>query len=160
MRAYLGLGANLGDPHSTLAAVPRVLESRSILVTNASRIFGTEPVGGPAQPDYLNQALEVTTVLGARELLDACRAVEFAFGRDRVREVRHGPRTLDIDVLAIEGMVIEEPGLIVPHPRLAERAFALVPLAEIAPDLDVGLGRTVTSLLVALGDIRGVQVIR
>ncbi|GAC1420427.1 MAG: 2-amino-4-hydroxy-6-hydroxymethyldihydropteridine diphosphokinase [Actinomycetota bacterium] len=160
MRAYLGLGANLGDAHTTLLAVPRALESRSVITTNASRIFLTEPVGGPPQPHYLNQVVEITTTLEPRELLDACHAVEFAFGRDRATEVRNGPRTLDIDVLAIEGMIVDEPGLVVPHPRLHERAFALVPLAEVAPDLEVAPGRTVTSLLVALRELRGVQVNR
>ncbi|MHB8513075.1 MAG: 2-amino-4-hydroxy-6-hydroxymethyldihydropteridine diphosphokinase [Actinomycetota bacterium] len=158
MRAYLGLGANVGDTRETLSSVPNVLRSRSVIVTDASRLFVTTPVGGPPQPEYLNQALEISTVLSPRELLEACKAVEFAFGRDRATESRNGPRTLDIDVLAIEGTKIDEPDLRVPHPRLHERAFALVPLAEIAPDLQIGDLGTVTSLLVSLSDTSGVRV--
>ncbi|HEX9697679.1 MAG TPA: 2-amino-4-hydroxy-6-hydroxymethyldihydropteridine diphosphokinase [Actinomycetota bacterium] len=161
MRAYLGLGANLGDPARTLASVPAALKGRSITVTNASRVFVTKPVGGPdGQPDYLNQVIEITTMCPPREVFDACRAIEFANGRarDRSDEVPDGPRTLDMDFLAIDGgAVVEERDLVVPHPRLHERAFVLVPLAEIAPDLEIPGRGTVTALLVALGDNSGVH---
>lgn len=162
MRAYLGLGANIGDTRSTLEAVPAALSSRSVTVTAASRIFRTDPVGdgsqpGP-QPDYLNQVLEVSTVLPARELLDACRSIEFAFGRDRSSGVRNAPRTLDIDLLFIEGFEVNERDLVVPHPRMHERAFVLVPLAELAPELQIGSHGTVTRLLMSLGSTTGVSV--
>jgi 2-amino-4-hydroxy-6-hydroxymethyldihydropteridine diphosphokinase len=158
MRAFLGLGANLGDSEQTLAAVPAALRARAILVTNASRMFRSAPVGGPAgQPDYVNQVLEIRTLCSPRELLEACHAIEFAFGRDRSVEERHGPRTIDLDILAIKGQTVDQPDLIVPHPRLPERAFVLVPLAEIAPELEIPPHGTVTSLLVALGDTSGVR---
>ncbi len=159
MRAYLGLGGNLGDPAATLAAVPDALRARAVNVTNASRVFVTAPVGGPpGQPDFLNQALEVSTMCLPFELLDACRSIEVAFGRNRRAEEKNGPRTLDIDILAIEGTTIAERTLTVPHPRLHERAFALVPLAEIAPELEVPGHGTVAGLLVALNDVDGVRL--
>lgn len=123
-------------------------------------MFRTAPQGGPAgQPDFVNQVLEVRTLCSPREVLEASRAVEFAFGRDRPVEERHGPRTLDIDLLAIEGETVNEPDLVVPHPRLHERAFVLVPLAEIAPELEIPPNGTVTSLLVAVGDTSSVRPI-
>lgn len=159
MRAFLGLGANLGDARQTILAVPAALHSRSIFTANASRLFLTTPVGGPdGQPDFVNQVLEVTTMCSARELLVAVRAVEFAYGRDRVRE-KDVPRTLDIDVLVIEGATIDDHDFIVPHPRMHERAFVLVPLAEIAPDLEIPARGTVASLLVAIADTSGVRPI-
>ncbi|HVL90573.1 MAG TPA: 2-amino-4-hydroxy-6-hydroxymethyldihydropteridine diphosphokinase [Actinomycetota bacterium] len=164
MRAYLALGANLGDRAATLASVPAALLGRSIFVTNASRVFETTPVGGPDdQPDYLNQVLEIQTMCSPREVLDACRAVEFAHGRERDRrgEPKNEPRTLDIDFLAIDGgETIDDHDLIVPHPRLHERAFVLVPLAEIAPDLEIPGHGTVTALLVGLNDTDGVRPVQ
>lgn len=160
MRAYLALGANLGDRAATLASVPAALRGRSIFVTNASRVFETTPVGGPDQPNYLNQVLEIQTMCSPREIFDACRAVEFAHGRPRDRrdEPKNEPRTLDIDFLAIDdGQTVDEPDLTVPHPRLHERAFVLVPLAEVAPDLEIPGRGTVTALLVALDDTSGVR---
>ena len=152
MRAYLGLGSNLGDRARTLESVPAALRSRSIHVTDSSRIFETVAVGEPeGQPDFLNQVLEITTVCSPREVFEACRAIEFAHGRGRWPQDRVGPRTLDIDLLAIDGETINDYDLIVPHPRLHERAFVLAPLAEVAPDLEIAGHGTVASLLVSLG---------
>lgn len=145
MRAYLGLGSNQGDRAASLSAALGELERRGVRIVARSAVYETDPVGGPSQPDYLNQVVEVETSLDPRTLLGLCHETEVALGRDRARETRWGPRPIDLDILAIEGVSVEEPGLTIPHPRLAERAFALVPLAEIAPDLELpGLGKVST----------------
>lgn len=155
--AYLALGSNLGERRETLErAIERMGSFARVLAR--SRVFETAPVGGPpGQPRYHNQVVCVETDLGARELLERCLEVERALGRDRATEVRWGPRTLDVDLLLYGAETIDEPGLAVPHPRLAERAFVLVPLAEIAPDVVVpGRGRA-ADLLRALGRIESVE---
>jgi 2-amino-4-hydroxy-6-hydroxymethyldihydropteridine diphosphokinase len=134
-RAYVGLGANLGDRESTLrAAVDAVSAEEGIEVVSVSTLRETEPVGVGEQPRFLNGAVELETTLTARELLDRLLAVEQRFGRIRIPG-EHGPRTLDLDLLLYGDEVIDEPGLAVPHPRLHERRFVLEPLAELAPGL-------------------------
>ena len=142
-RAYIGLGANLGDRESTLARALELLDAEpSIEVTEVSGLRETEPWGPVAdQPRFLNGVAAVETGLGPRELLDRLLAVERSLGRTRDGP-RYGPRTLDLDLLLYGGEVVDEPGLRVPHPLLAERRFVLEPLAELAPDLVVpGAGR-------------------
>ena len=130
VRAFLGLGSNLGDRWANLRGAFRALPD----VVNVSSIYETDPVGGPAgQGPYLNGVVELATECSARQLLEAGAAAEAAAGR--VRIVRWGPRTLDVDVLWIDGVTVSEPDLVVPHPRLWKRAFVLVPLAELAPDV-------------------------
>lgn len=157
MRFLLGLGSNLGDRRAMLEAAVRGLEARGASVTKRSSVYETDPVGGPpGQPQYLNQAVAVSAPFGARRMLEVVQDVESSLGRAREHEVRWGPRAIDIDILAGDESA-SDADLIVPHPRLAERAFVLVPLAEIAPDLDLpGLGR-VRDLLAALGDAAGVR---
>jgi 2-amino-4-hydroxy-6-hydroxymethyldihydropteridine diphosphokinase len=134
-RAYVGLGANLGDRESTLrAAVDALSAEEGIEVVSVSTLRETEPVGVGEQPRFLNGAVELETTLTARELLDRLLAVEERFGRVRVPG-QHGPRTLDLDLLLYGDEVIDEPELHVPHPRLHERRFVLEPLAELAPGL-------------------------
>lgn len=129
-RAFLGLGSNLGDRWAALRGGVDALPD----VVAVSSVYETDPIGGPAgQGPYLNAVAELATQRTARQLLEASAAAEAAAGR--VRTVRWGPRTLDVDVLWVDGVTVDEPDLVVPHPRLWERAFVLVPLAELAPDL-------------------------
>jgi 2-amino-4-hydroxy-6-hydroxymethyldihydropteridine diphosphokinase len=134
-RVVIGLGSNVGDRLANLdGAVARLRADRSMHVLRRSPVYETAPVGGPPQGDYLNAAVLVVTSLDAREILDRALAVEQEMGRVRSDETRWGPRTIDLDVLWIEGEAIDEEGLEVPHPRLHERAFALRPLLDIAAD--------------------------
>ena len=129
-RAFLGLGSNLGDRLAHLRAAVAALPD----LVATSPVYETDPVGGPLDQDaFLNLVAELHTDRGPRELLEVCRALERA--ADRVREVRWGPRTLDVDVLLVEGVTVDEPDLQVPHPRMWERRFVLAPLADLAPDL-------------------------
>ena len=128
-RAFLGLGSNLGDREEFLreavAAIPDV--------TAVSRLYETAPVGGPEQGRYLNVVVQLDTARSPRELLEICREREAV--AERRREVRWGPRTLDVDVLWVDDVTVDEPDLVVPHPRMFERAFVLMPLRDLAPDL-------------------------
>ena len=144
MRAALGLGSNMGDRARHLR---RALDGLRGLgeVTAVSRFHETEPLGGPPQGAYLNAAVLLDTALDAHALHDATLRLERQAGRTRTE--RWGPRTLDIDLLLLDDLRIDEPGLAIPHPRLAERLFVLAPLREIAPDWVVpGLGLSVESL--------------
>jgi 2-amino-4-hydroxy-6-hydroxymethyldihydropteridine diphosphokinase len=138
-RAYLGLGSNLGDRRVLLRQAIDALDWGDISVAERSSIYETTPVGGPeGQPDFLNQVIAVDTTLDARGLWERCSGVEAALGRSRDHEPRWGPRALDLDLLIFGDEVIVDPGLIVPHPRGHERAFVLIPLAEIAPGVRIG----------------------
>ena len=130
MRAYLGLGSNLGDRWSILREAVAALPDLS----EVSPVYETAPVGGPAdQPPYLNLVVALDTALTPRELLQLANRLEAAAGRVRVE--RWGPRTLDVDVLLVGDLVVDEPDLQVPHPRMGERLFVLVPLADLDPAL-------------------------
>ena len=128
-RAFLGLGSNLGDRAAQLRAAVAALDD----VVAVSPVYETDPVGGPEQGAFLNLVVELDTTLDARGLLGECRRLETAAAR--VRLERWGPRTLDVDVLWVDGEVVDEPDLQVPHPRMGERRFVLAPLADLAPDL-------------------------
>ncbi len=154
-RAYLGLGSNLGDRLGNLSGAVRGLEERGVRVLRSSRVYETDPVGGPPQPDYLNAVVEVEAPGSARDLLDACLAVEEEMGR--VRDERWGPRVVDIDVLTFGGEEIDEPGLRVPHPRMHERGFVLIPLLELDADPPLPGGRRAHRIrlgALALGGVR------
>lgn len=130
MRAFLGLGSNLGDRHARLL---RAVEGLPDLVA-VSSLYETEPVGGPpGQGPYLNLVVELDTELGPRDLLEVARRLETEAGRQRGQ--RWGPRTLDVDVLLVGDEVVADEDLVVPHPRMWERRFVVAPLAELAPDL-------------------------
>ncbi|RUU86373.1 2-amino-4-hydroxy-6-hydroxymethyldihydropteridine diphosphokinase [Mesorhizobium sp. M7A.F.Ca.MR.176.00.0.0] len=146
---YLSLGGNLGDPAKSMGAALRMLDADAdTRVTGVSSLYRTPPWGKLDQPDFLNAAAEISTVLAPRALLDLCLDAERKL--KRVREERWGPRLIDIDILVFGDRVIHETGLEVPHPRMLERAFVLAPLAEIAPGLVVS-GRSITDRLVAVG---------
>ncbi|MGD0912525.1 MAG: 2-amino-4-hydroxy-6-hydroxymethyldihydropteridine diphosphokinase [Terracidiphilus sp.] len=152
--AYLALGANLpspaGPPDATLAAaLERISELGRVVVS--SSLYSTSPVGYADQPRFLNAAAAVETQLGPRDLLDSLLAIERDFGRDRVGAILNGPRTLDLDILLYGDLTVSESGLEIPHPRLAERGFVLIPLNEIAPDArDPRSGAKVKELLLKL----------
>jgi 2-amino-4-hydroxy-6-hydroxymethyldihydropteridine diphosphokinase len=143
-RAYLALGSNLGDRLDNLRRAVALLGERDVDVIRSSRVYETEPVGGPPQPEYLNAVIEVETELGAGDLLRACLDVEDVLGR--VRAERWGPRVLDVDVLTFGRDRIDSPDLVVPHPRMHERAFVLVPLLELDADPPLPGGRRVAEL--------------
>ena len=132
--AYLGLGTNLGDREGHLRAALKELAGLPTMEIGAvSSIYETAPVGLTDQPDFLNLVVSVRTALSPRELMDALLNIENKMGR--VRTVRWGPRVIDLDLLLFGDVRVEVPGLSVPHPRLRERSFVLMPLAEIAPNL-------------------------
>lgn len=139
--AVIGLGANLGDPvaqlRAAIAAIGALPQTRVLAV---SSFYRTAPVGFLDQPDFVNAAVAVDTALAPRALLEGLAAVERAAGRERA--FKDAPRLIDLDVLLYDERVVDEPGLAIPHPRLHERAFALAPLVEVAPDAVVpGHGR-------------------
>lgn len=129
-RAFLGLGSNLGDRRRHLLDA---VDSLGPMVRQVSPVYETDPVGGPDQDRFLNLVVEVATDLEPRELLAVCHRLEA--GADRVRIERWGPRSLDVDILLIDGVEVDEPDLQIPHPRWRERRFVLRPLADIAPDV-------------------------
>jgi 2-amino-4-hydroxy-6-hydroxymethyldihydropteridine diphosphokinase len=134
--AYLGLGSNLGDRAAHLqGAVAGLAAHPGLRLVGVSPVYETEPVGGPPQPDYLNAVVAVDSDLDSRGLLDLAKALEAAAGRTPGE--RWAPRTLDIDVLMVGEERVAEPDLVVPHPRIHQRAFVLAPLADLAPDLVV-----------------------
>lgn len=143
--AYLGLGSNLGDRLANLqGAVDRLASAERVRVDASSRVWETTPVGGPEQPDYLNAVVRVQTDLTPNEFLAACRRVESALGRERIEH--WGPRTIDVDVLLYDERAVDEPGLVVPHPRITERAFVVLPLLELDPDPVLPDGRRLVDL--------------
>lgn len=143
-RAYVGVGANLGERERTIESAIAALPG----VVAVSALRETDPVGVVDQPRFLNGAVALETRLSARELLDTLLGIERSLGRER--EERWGPRTIDLDLLLYGGLELDEPGLTLPHPRLHERRFVLEPLAEIAPELEIpGRGR-VKDLLAGL----------
>jgi len=152
--AYLGLGSNLGDRSAHLAfGVAELAELPGTMVEAVSSLYETPPWGVAEQPAFLNCCVALSTTLAPRVLLEDALAIESRVGRERRQ--RWGPRTLDIDILLYDNEVISEPGLSVPHPELKARAFALVPLAEIAPGVMVD-GTALARLLEGL-DTRGVK---
>ena len=149
MRVLVGLGANQGDAAAALATATAALGHRFRLI-GRSALWRTAPLG-PPQPDYLNAALLLDVDGDPLRLLACTQRIEAEAGRDRGREPRLGPRPLDIDLLLVPGLVVESPALVLPHPRLAGRRFALLPAAELAPEwIHPREHRTVAALAAAL----------
>lgn len=146
MRSFLGLGSNIGDRRATLraavAAIPDLIA--------VSPVYETDPVGGPDQDPYYNIVVELETNLTPHELLALCRELELAAGR--VRVIRWGPRTLDVDVLLAGDLIVNTEELTVPHPRMTDRNFVMAPLLDLAPELDVKGYDPET----AIGDVRNI----
>jgi 2-amino-4-hydroxy-6-hydroxymethyldihydropteridine diphosphokinase len=153
-RVYLSLGGNLGDPVASMAAALRILDADpGTSVDAVSSVYRTPPWGKTDQPDFLNAAAMLTTGRAPRDFLDLCLEAERSLKRERGE--RWGPRLIDLDLLVFGELAVSEPGLEVPHPRMMQRAFVLVPLAEIAPSLKVA-GVGVADAL-ALLDAGGIQ---
>ncbi len=147
-KAYLGLGTNLGQKKENLEKALEVLNSHgSVQVLKVSSFYETDPVGYENQDIFLNAAVVCETSLGPYELLDFIQEIEKAL--KRVREIRWGPRTIDVDILLYDSLeLLDEPRLIIPHPRMVEREFVLVPLSEIAPEMvHPGTGKSIALLL-------------
>jgi 2-amino-4-hydroxy-6-hydroxymethyldihydropteridine diphosphokinase len=148
---FLGLGSNIGDRRAHLEAAAAALPGRGVEVLAASSVYETEPVGRvPDQREFLNACLKVSTAHDPEQLLDACQAVERELGRPE-RHRRHGPRTLDVDVLLLDGEPYTSPRLTVPHRELASRRFVLVPLLELEPELSLPGGERLADALAGLG---------
>ncbi len=146
---YIALGANLGDPVGQLLRAVDELSAlpHSRLVARSS-LYRSRPVGGPAQPDYVNAVVRLASALKPRALLRHCLAIEARHGRQRLQ--KNAPRTLDLDLLLYDGLIMHEPGLTLPHPRMHLRGFVLAPLAEIAPDIVIPGRGVVVELLAAV----------
>lgn len=156
-KAYVALGSNLADPAgNVIRAASEMNTIPGVRVIATSRLYTTAPVGVQDQPDFVNAAAMLEVDCTARELLDGLLALEKRYGRDRASERRWGPRTLDLDLVLFGQQTIDEPGLTVPHPRMAERRFVLEPLADLAPALvppgwTLSIGRTLAAMLEEAG---------
>ncbi len=143
--AYLSLGSNLGDRETNISSALKIL-GQKVRISKVSSLYETEPVGYKDQPWFLNCVCSVETELSPQALLKFAKAIERKMGRKRT--IRFGPRVIDIDILFYDGLILDSSDLVIPHPRLAERAFVLVPLKEIAPGLmHPLLGLTVEEIL-------------
>ena len=150
--AYLGLGSNVGDPPANLARAIEMLAEKGLVVEAVSEGYRTQPVGEILdQPDFLNAVVAVGTDLEPEPLLDTCKSVEAEMGRETGLP-RHSPRIIDVDLLMLGDVVFESERLALPHREVSTRRFVLVPLLEIAPDLELPDGRRLADLLAALDD--------
>jgi 2-amino-4-hydroxy-6-hydroxymethyldihydropteridine diphosphokinase len=155
-KAFLGLGGNVGDSRATLnRAVSMLNDGRDIKLLARSSDYQTPPWGVENQAPFVNLCLAVETTLTPQRLLKRIHEVEQELGRNRVVETRWGPRTCDIDILSYDDVTLNEPDLVLPHPRMFERGFVLMPLAEIAPNAMIG-GRRVADAL-KMADTKGIE---
>lgn len=155
IRAFLGLGANLGDRLETIKqAISLINEHQEIILLNKSAIYETQPFGYIDQPDFINMVIEIATSLSPNELLKYIHLIENRLGRKR--EIHWGPRTIDIDILLYGDKIIKSDDLQIPHPHLAERLFVLVPLEEIYSGLIPGENISIEKMVNRLGRNKGV----
>lgn len=154
-KAYLGLGSNLGDREKNLKdCIEKIGTFKDIKLLNVSRVYETEPVGGPPQPGYLNAAFVIETSLSPQKLLRRLQKVESSFGR--LRDVKWGPRTLDIDILLYDNEIVTDDDLVIPHTLMHERLFVLKPLCEIAADVKHPiLNKTIAELMLDIKSNEG-----
>jgi len=152
-RAFIGLGANLGDPEKQIdAAIAALNGAPGTRLVRRSSLYRSAPVGNACQPDFINAVAEIETALAPRALLNALLQIEISLGRSR--SFANAPRTLDLDLLIYAEIVVNEPGLHVPHPRMHARAFVLAPLAEIAPETAIpGVGAIAPLLAACAGQV-------
>jgi 2-amino-4-hydroxy-6-hydroxymethyldihydropteridine diphosphokinase len=149
-RATIALGGNVGDVRATFRkAIANICGMAQAALLARSSDYATPPWGNEQQPRFVNACIEIETSLDPHALLFTLQKIEQKFGRDRSKEERWGPRTLDLDLIAYDDIALQQPELTLPHPRLFERAFVLVPLLEIAPDRVIG-GRSARAALAAL----------
>jgi dihydroneopterin aldolase/2-amino-4-hydroxy-6-hydroxymethyldihydropteridine diphosphokinase len=157
VHAWIALGGNLGPVDSTLRAAVHALDRiAGVHVLSTSALVKSAPVGGPPQPDYLNAVVEIETDLAPRELLAACQGIEVVHGRERT--VENGPRTLDVDIVSYADIVGETADLVLPHPRAHERAFVLVPMADVSDTAEIP-GRGAVAELLESVDVESVSVV-
>ncbi|MCF6094673.1 2-amino-4-hydroxy-6-hydroxymethyldihydropteridine diphosphokinase [Microaerobacter geothermalis] len=158
-KAYLGLGANIGDREDQLIKALELINSNNEMeVTKLSSVYETEPVGYIEQPPFLNMVIEINTYLEPEALLYRLLFIEKSLGRER--KLKWGPRTIDIDILLYDKLEINRPDLIIPHPRMIERAFVIIPLMDLNPDLMIpGLGKSVKELAKTI-NIRGITPLK
>lgn len=150
-RAYLLIGGNIGDREAWLAKARESIAAGCAFITAESSIYETAAWGKEDQPAFLNQALEIETDKSPRDLLNCLLSIELAMGRER--KEKYGPRTMDIDILLFNQEIVQEKDLVIPHPRMQQRRFVLVPLQEIAPlAVHPAMGQTITQLLTACTD--------
>ena len=149
VRAFLGLGSNIGDRRQYLRGAVGAMPD----VVAVSPVYETDPVGGPEQDPFLNIVVELDTIATARELLERCQKLEAE--ADRKRVIRWGPRTLDVDILWIDGVEVDEADLTVPHPRMHQRNFVMVPLLDLDPSIEVAGYDPAT----AIGEVRSIGVL-
>jgi 2-amino-4-hydroxy-6-hydroxymethyldihydropteridine diphosphokinase len=155
--AYIALGTNIGNRESYLHSALKAIEEKKIAIIGFSSIYETDPVGYEDQGRFLNMVIKVNTDLQPLDLLDVLQSIELESGRER--KIRWGPRTLDLDILLFNQENIETERLIVPHPRMTERAFVLVPLAEIDQDIEIpAVTKPISLLLEELQDREGVRI--
>lgn len=156
--AFLGLGSNIEDRLDYLQSAVEALQAhRAIRVDDVSSIYETDPVGGPEQGPFLNMAVRIATLLSPKRLLAVCQEIERALGRERLQH--WGPRTIDIDILLYDDRRVRRRDLDIPHPRLPQRPFALIPLMEIAPGKKLPDGRSLATVLASLAPITGVTMV-
>jgi 2-amino-4-hydroxy-6-hydroxymethyldihydropteridine diphosphokinase len=149
-RAFIAFGGNVGDARETIArAISQFCDGKNVQLETRSSDYKTPPWGVIDQPSFINACVTIETMLSPHDLLARAHEVERAFGRNRAQELHWGPRPLDIDILSYDDLTLDEGGLVLPHPRLFDRAFVLVPLVEIAPDAVIA-GRSLREALARL----------